>query len=162
MEHIKRFDELNKITCGIYLFDSRNLLLIQHPTGFPSHVWGIPKGRVDVGETNLFEVAKRELLEETGVNLDNFTIEYIEEFDSVKFNVSNRYLKSFFVKVREDMSDFNFFCDSMVIRGGVPAFPEVDDWRWTTIDDVMDAFNNKYGSFQLDNLLRCKKILDNE
>lgn len=160
MEHIRRFNELNKITCGIYLFDSRNLMLIQHPTGFPNHVWGIPKGRVDVGETNLYEVAKRELFEETGVDLDKFTIEKIEEFDTVKFNLSNRYLKSFFVKVREDMSDFNFYCDSMVIRGGVPAFPEVDQWKWASIDEVMSSFDNKYGSFQLNNLIKCKELID--
>ena len=42
MIHINRFTESSldmKITCGIYLFDANNLLLIQHPTNFRSTVW---------------------------------------------------------------------------------------------------------------------------
>ena len=84
MKYLKTYNESledKKITCGIYLFDANNLLLIQHPTGFRPTVWGVPKGRPDAGEENLFEVAKRELFEETGIVLDDYTIVRQEEFN---------------------------------------------------------------------------------
>ena len=64
-----------KISCGIYLFRNDNKFLVGHPTGFKSHIWAIPKGRMDVGETDHFEVAKRELKEETCIDLT--TLEFV-------------------------------------------------------------------------------------
>lgn len=162
MRYLKTYNESleKRITCGIYLFDANNLLLIQHPTGFRSTVWGVPKGRADKGETNQFEVAKRELFEETGIVLDELTIVHQEEFNELKYKDSNKYLKGFFVKVEEDLSGFNLHCDSMVIRNGKPAFPEVDEWKWVTLEEAKQIFSSdRMSDFQMDNLNRCEELL---
>lgn len=162
LKSYRLFEDLadKKLTCGIYLFDSNNKLLIQHPTNFRSTVWGIPKGRVDEGETDLFEVAKRELFEETGIVLDDLMIVHQEEFNEVRYNDTNKYLKSFFVKVEEDLSDFNLHCDSMVYRDGKPAFPEVDEWKWVDIEEAKQIFSSdRMTNFQSSNLNRCQELL---
>ena len=158
----KIFEDLleKRITCGIYLFDINDLLLIQHPTKFRPTLWSIPKGRIDIGETDEFEVAKRELFEETGIDLNDLTIIRVEEFDEIKYKESNKYLKSFFVKVEDDLQDFNLHCDSMVMRNDVPVFPEVDEWKWVTIEEAIKIFSGDGKSdFQLDNLYLCKKYI---
>ncbi len=132
MKHLKTYNEAveMKITCGIYLFDVNNKLLIQHPPNFRPTVWGVPKGRFDGDESDIFEVCKRELFEETGIKLNDYNIIYKEELDIAQYNDTNKYLESYFVKVDEDLSDFDLHCDSMVYRDGKPAFPEVDEWKW--------------------------------
>jgi len=163
MKYLKTYNESledKKITCGIYLFDANNLLLIQHPTNFRPTVWGVPKGRPDIGEDNLFEVAKRELFEETGIVLDDYTIVHQEEFNEVRYNDSNKYLKGFFVKIEEDLSDFNLYCDSMVYRNGKPSFPEVDEWKWVTIEEAKEIFSSdRMTNFQVSNLDMCRDLL---
>jgi 8-oxo-dGTP pyrophosphatase MutT (NUDIX family) len=163
MRYLKTYNESledKKLTCGIYLFDANNLLLIQHPTNFRPTVWGVPKGRPDVGEENLFEVAKRELFEETGIVLDDYTIVRQEEFNEVRYNDTNKYLKGFFVKIEEDLSDFNLYCDSMVYRNGKPSFPEVDEYKWVTIEEAKEIFSSdRMTNFQLNNLDKCEELL---
>jgi 8-oxo-dGTP pyrophosphatase MutT (NUDIX family) len=162
MRYLRLFEgfENKRITCGIYLFDSNNKFLIQHPTGFRPTIWGIPKGRIDEGETDFFEVAKRELFEETGIVLDNYTIIKKEYLGESRYKDSNKYLVSFFVKIEEDLSDLNLYCDSMVIRNGVPAFPEVDEWKWVTIEEAKEIFTSDIKTnFQTDNLDKCKEYL---
>lgn len=163
MRYLKTYNESleeKRITCGIYLFDRSNLLLIQHPTNFRATVWGVPKGRVDEGESDLFEVAKRELFEETGIVLDNYTIVSKEEFNEVRYNDTNKYLKGFFVKIEEDLSNFNLHCDSMVYRNGKPAFPEVDEYKWVTVEEAKEIFSSdRMTNFQLDNLNMCQHLL---
>lgn len=165
MRYLKTYNESleeKRITCGIYLFDKNNLLLIQHPTNFRPTVWGVPKGRVDEGESDLFEVAKRELFEETGIVLDNYTIVSKEEFNEVRYNDTNKYLKGFFVRIEEDLSDFNLHCDSMVYRNGKPSFPEVDEYKWVTVEEAKEIFSSdRMTNFQLDNLNRCDELLNN-
>ena len=157
----KQFEVVSmKLTCGIYLFDVNNKLLIQHPTNFRSTVWGIPKGRFDANETDVFEVCKRELFEETGIVLDNYNVLYKEELDIAQYNDTSKFLKSFFVKIDSDLSDVKLYCDSMVMRDGVPAFPEVDDWKWVDIEEADKIFSaDRMSSFQGNNIRRCKDIL---
>jgi len=143
------------ISCGIYLFDKSNKLLVEHPTGHKSNIWTIPKGRMDIGEIDYFEVAKRELFEETGVILDNLNITKYEEFEMIRYGSTNKYLKSFFIKVDHDFSNFKFVCDSMVYRNNVPVFPEVDDYKLITIEEAKIVLND----FQIRNLDRCEEIL---
>jgi len=143
------------ISCGVYLFDNHNELLLEHPTGHKSNIWTIPKGRMDVGETDYFEVAKRELQEETGVILDDLNIIKFEEFEIVRHRNTNKYLKSFFIKVTNDFSNFEFGCESMVYRNGLPVFPEVDDYKFVTMDEARDILNES----QLINLDRCQQLL---
>lgn len=144
------------ISCGVYLFNSDNKLLIEHPTGHKPNVWTIPKGRMDDGETDYFSVAKRELFEETNVNLDNLNIVKQEEFDMIRYRETNKYLKGFFVKVDSDVSDVVLGCESMVYRNGVPSFPEVDGYKWVDVEEARTVLNE----FQMANLDRCVDLVN--
>ena len=163
MRYLKTYNESvgeMKLTCGIYLFDINDKLLIQHPTNFRATVWGIPKGRFDLDETDVFKVCKRELFEETGIVLDDHTIIHKEELDIAQYNDTNKFLKSYFVKVDSDLSDVKLYCDSMVMRNGKPAFPEVDDWKWVDVDEANRIFSSdRISAFQENNIERCKRIL---
>lgn len=144
-----------KISCGIYLINSDNKLLIGHPTNHKANIWAIPKGRVNEGETNQFDVAKRELLEETNIDLNKFKISKIVEFEMIRYRETNKYLKGFFVKVNNSFSDENIKCTSMVHRDGIPSFPEFDDFKWVTIDESRNLLHQ----FQISNLDKCQKLI---
>lgn len=143
------------ISCGIYLFNSESKILLEHPTGHKPNIWTIPKGRVDEGETDYFEVAKRELLEETNIDLNKFNIISKKEFEMVRYRQTNKYLKGFFVKVDSDLYDVNLGCESMVYRDGVPSFPEVDGYKWVTLDEAREVLNE----FQMVNINRCLELI---
>lgn len=163
MKYLKRFNESTdmKITCGVYLFDKSNRLLIQHPTNFRPTVWGVPKGRFDKNETDVFEVCKRELMEETGIKLEDYNIINKKELETARYNNTNKYLKSYFVQVDADLSNFDFHCESMVYRDGKAVFPEVDEWKWVTIDEADKIFDGDRMTkdFQKNNLKRCYELL---
>lgn len=144
-----------KISCGIYLINSENKLLIGHPTKHKSNVWAIPKGRVNEGESDYFEVAKRELFEEANINIDDFKIQKSEEFDIIRYRETNKYLKGFFIKVDNDFKSHDIKCNSMVYRNGKPIFPEFDDFKWVSIDESKQLLH----PFQLDNLNKCQELL---
>jgi 8-oxo-dGTP pyrophosphatase MutT (NUDIX family) len=145
-----------KISCGIYLINSDSKLLIGHPTKHKPNVWTIPKGRVDDGESDYFEVAKRELLEETNIDLNQFKIDKLVEFELVRYRETNKYLKGFFVKINQDFLGHNIRCDSMVYRNGNPSFPEFDDFKWVSIDEASRLIHG----FQIGNLDRCRELMN--
>jgi hypothetical protein len=65
------------------------------------------------------------------------------------------------VKVEEDLSDFDLHCDSMVYRNGVPSFPEVDEWKWVTIEEASQIFSSdRMSNFQMDNLNMCEILIE--
>lgn len=134
-------DQNVKISCGIYLFRNDNRFLIGHPTGFKNSIWSIPKGRIDKNESNYFEVAKRELLEETGIDYNSLNIIKVEELEMLRIRETNKYLVGFFAKTDSDFSEIIPKCDSMVYRNGVPVFPEFDDFKWATIDESLELLH---------------------
>ena len=152
-------EDVKKISCGIYLINSDDKLLIGHPTKHKPNVWAIPKGRINEGESDYFEVAKRELLEETNIDLNKFDIVNKVEFDLIRYRETNKYLKGFFIKVDNSFSGEDIKCDSMVYRDGVPSFPEFDDFKWVTIEESKKLLHQ----FQINNLEKCQQlILTNE
>ena len=54
-----------EISCGAFVLDGNSVLLVQHNAGH----WDFPKGHVEKGET-FEETAKREVLEETGIEIE--------------------------------------------------------------------------------------------
>jgi bis(5'-nucleosidyl)-tetraphosphatase len=101
-------------SCGIYIVNKNNELLIVHPTQSPINKnWGIPKGKMEDGETH-FETAIRELKEETNLSLvgvENYCIELPESV----YKSKRKTLYSYFINEREnprvfspwDESEFN-------------------------------------------------------
>ena len=68
MDSLKKYNEAKKIlTAGIVLQSGSKVFLIK-PTGLK--VWGFPKGHIEKGE-DVFTGAKREFVEETGIQLPN-------------------------------------------------------------------------------------------
>ena len=145
-----------KISCGIYLFRNDNRFLIGHPTGFKNHVWAIPKGRMDIGESDHFEVAKRELMEETCIDLNLLDVVKVKELEMIRYRETNKYLKGFFVKVRDEFTNVEIKCDSMVFRNGEPSFPEFDEFKWVTIEESKYLLHE----FQLENLISCNSLIN--
>jgi len=70
---------------GIILLNKSNQILVGKRIDNPSSFWQMPQGGVDQNE-NLFDAAKRELYEETGV----VSIKLIKEFDYwLEYNLPN-------------------------------------------------------------------------
>jgi predicted NUDIX family NTP pyrophosphohydrolase len=115
--------KINKITCATLIIQD-NKVLMCHSTG-NSH-WDLPKGLIDDNETTI-EAAKRELLEETGFNVDipelkfMFQCKYSKEKDIALFLYSgkqffdvkkaqcNSFFKNYYGKELPEVDDFCFF-----------------------------------------------------
>lgn len=132
-------------TCGIFLFNNEGKFLIGHPTDsekIKHDFYSIPKGWNEEGES-FFESAKRELLEETNIDLDNINVLDkidIEPHTYVGFNpfvngMSDKKIISYVIKTDHDFTNDDVRCDSMVTHLGDP-FPEIDEFRWVTIDEA--------------------------
>ena len=154
------------ITCGIFLLDKNDKLLIGHPTSSDAikhDFWSIPKGWNENGE-NYFESAKRELMEEANIDLDiiKSNILYIKELTINDYRGYNPFLKrvsdkkiaSYIVKTNRDFSNDDIKCDSMVTHMG-PPFPEIDEFKWVTIEEAMVILHKS----QHNPLIEVKRIL---
>lgn len=68
--------KIHEISCGAYVIDNNKVLVVQHNAGH----WDFPKGHIEKGE-NEQETAKREVFEETGIEIEivsdkRYIIEY--------------------------------------------------------------------------------------
>jgi len=66
-------------SCGVVLVNLGTVLLLQYPQGH----WDLPKGHVEVTDSDNFETARRELNEETGIRDFEFVdgFEYRTKYD---------------------------------------------------------------------------------
>jgi predicted NUDIX family NTP pyrophosphohydrolase len=123
-----------KYTSGIF-FIRDDKALICHPTKHDPNLWSIPKGVPDDGE-NYWQAAVRETLEETGIEVPVDSIR--QTLKKFKYKHGKKTLISFLI-IGDENPDINFDielkCSSYVApdKGG---FPEIDDFRWTTLDDA--------------------------
>lgn len=117
------------ITCGIYLLDKNGLLLICKATGGG---WGIPKGLQDEGES-FWNTAKRELLEETSINLDLFEFDKPKKLPKIKYKKRNKYLISFVVRLNINHNELKLKCISSFTKDN-KQYPEIEKFNWVTIE----------------------------
>ena len=76
------------ITCGIYLYSTvKKKILICHATNARWNQWSIPKGLKEDNE-ELFNVGKRELHEETGIDITKYSVLKTFPLASVKYEKS--------------------------------------------------------------------------
>tara|TARA_B100000767_G_C19770951_1_gene539987 strand:+ start:3337 stop:3825 length:489 start_codon:yes stop_codon:yes gene_type:complete len=61
-------------SCGIVLVNYGTILLLQYPQGH----WDFPKGHVEESDDDHHATARRELLEETGIDEIEFVPEFVE------------------------------------------------------------------------------------
>ena len=111
------------ITCGIFFIDKNDKILIVHPTNASMKRWSIPKGGIDKGETEE-QAAKRELLEETSIDLNKLGGELIPIGHS-QYTTRNKTLSAFAYEY-DDVYTGKLKCTSFVDN----KFPEVDKFKW--------------------------------
>lgn len=124
-----------KTTCGIFLFNCEGKLLIAHPTNHSMDLWSIPKGIQDKKE-DTFTAAIRELYEETNISLSKigeFTVNYLGEFE---YKHKNKKLSAFCIITNFDFVGYDLRCESMVTHMKGKDFPEVDEFRWVSIEEA--------------------------
>jgi len=98
-----------ELTVGIILAENNKMLLV-HPTG--ANFWNIPKGIQEDGETD-WVTAKRELHEETNINLADYNYSIIKESAFYKYKKRSKYAKAFLVilneKIKRELKCNTFF-----------------------------------------------------
>jgi putative (di)nucleoside polyphosphate hydrolase len=118
-------------SCGTLIINKHGELLLCHVTG--TNHWDIPKGLREQGESTL-EAAKRELREETGLQLDDAMFEEIGSFEHLK----NKRLHLYKAHAPESLDSLgNLICTSYFSHDvtGDPT-PEMDCFRWASRDDI--------------------------
>lgn len=121
-------------SCGFYIINKNNELLITHPyLGKGNGSWGIPKGKIDGGETKL-QAAFRELQEETGLTIDDCDFVSLYKLPSRRYKSKNKILYSWLMICDNFYSDTKIECISTFEYKG-KLFPENDKYMWIDIND---------------------------
>lgn len=116
-------------TCGVYLIDKNNLLLVCKATGGG---WSIPKGELESNES-LYDGAKRELLEETGVDLDKYVFMRFHVLPESRYKKRAKKLISYAVQIPSDGGELDLVCNSFFTRNQI-QFPEIQKFAWMTLE----------------------------
>jgi len=129
-----------KTTCGIFLFNREGKILVGHPTNSPDYIWSVPKGLKDPGEDD-FTAAIRELHEETNISVKDigeFSVKYLGEF---KYSNKKKKISAFSIVTDYDFSEYDIKCESMVTHTSGDDFPEIDAFKWVTIEEALPILN---------------------
>jgi ADP-ribose pyrophosphatase YjhB (NUDIX family) len=124
-------------TAGIFLFNNKDEIIVVHPTNAPMNKWSIPKGLVDEKET-IVEAAKRELFEETNVNLENLKLLFLKTGDNVMYSNKKKTLCPIFCKVLIDTDLLELKCNSLVDGQN---FYENDQILWMPVDKAIKVIH---------------------
>lgn len=116
-------------TAGIFVLNIKQEILLVHPTNAPSNNWSIPKGLINDNEV-VIDAAKRELFEETNVDLDKLKTDFIYVGKNVIYKSRKKTLCPVFTKVNMEINDVIFKCNSLVDN---QSFYENDAIEWFKI-----------------------------
>jgi 8-oxo-dGTP pyrophosphatase MutT (NUDIX family) len=132
------------VSCGIVLLDPDGRVLLAHATE-TSH-WDIPKGHGEAGEAP-HVTALREMVEETGIAIDAARLKDLGLFVYRR----DKDLHLFAARATTDELDLSScICTSLFPRrSDGTLIPEMDAYRWATIDEVP-----KYASRSLTRLFQ--------
>lgn len=120
------------ITCGTYLYSClTKKMLVCHPTHSRWNNWSIPKGVIEPGE-EVYEVWYRELLEETGIDINKVNILSLHRMPTRKYQKQEKSLDSYLVVTDTDFSEHKF--TSNLVEG--KDFAENDKWKWVTLEEA--------------------------
>jgi 8-oxo-dGTP pyrophosphatase MutT (NUDIX family) len=137
------------VTCGIYLLSApAEKILVCHATHASWKQWSIPKGLKEGNET-LWEAATRELLEETGLDIKDFTIRAVHALPPIKYKNQNKVLEAFLVVIDATCEFLNTLIKESKVIG------EVDSWKWITIGQAYRWLHES----QRKNLKVIKKLI---
>lgn len=131
-------------SCG-FLIESGNKILLTHSTHPKKKAklldgrWGISKGGQEKNETFL-ETAKRETLEEIGLDVDSFSFKISLNYFSFVYASKKKRLFVFkLIDTNNVLDKFKFVCNSYTEKD----LPEIDAFEWvdnvTIKDMIMDS-----------------------
>lgn len=118
-------------SCGTLIINKRSQIILCHVTG--TNHWDLPKGMRESNESTL-QAAKRELREETGLELDDALFEEIGDFD---YQIHKR-LHLFKVRAHESLDSLGqLICTSYFSHHvtGEPT-PEMDGFCWASRHEI--------------------------
>lgn len=79
----------NRIRVGVLIFKDGKILLVKHVHPETGFTWWVPPGGGLQGNETIFECAKREVWEETGLSIEPDEIAYIRQFIYNEFEQNN-------------------------------------------------------------------------
>lgn len=122
-----------KVTCGVFIVDAASKILACHPTNASWKIWSIPKGLLDINETEL-QAAIREVEEET-----SFKINENSNLVELPYNqyLKDKKIKPFIYRYDKIINISDLKCDSMVTKNTKVPFPEVDAYKMFTIEEAV-------------------------
>ena len=124
-----------EITCGVFIINKDDKMLIVHPTHSNDSIWSIPKGRIDKGETEL-EAAYREVKEETNIDLRNYVGKVIP-LGKETYKHGRKTLSGFVFEYNGTFKE-KLSCQSFVSE----KFPEVDRYKWVTFKKAFELIHH--------------------
>jgi 8-oxo-dGTP pyrophosphatase MutT (NUDIX family) len=130
-----------KVDSAGILLKNKNRFFLAHSTGSSKNQgWGIPKGRIDEGET-LKDAAVRETREECGLKIDPSDIKLLTVIDynsKDELGPVRKFLHVFLCEVPDEVLNFKFYCDSYFPHHKNPnvMIPEVDKFEWYDLEDA--------------------------
>ena len=128
-------------SCGFILANHRSILLLQYPQGH----WSFPKGHVEAGEDH-HATAKRELLEETGIEEIRIIPSWRErtEYSYTRKGTKNHKQVYWYLAVTEEYV--------------VELSHEHTNFLWLDIDNALDQLTFEQEKIVL---MSAKKTLEN-
>ena len=118
------------ISCGFLILNSKNEILACHPTGasFNEGSWNVPKGMKMTNESNDFDVALRELDEETNICDPRVQL----EFDpGVMPYLKTKDIHLFVARADDDLIE-QVYCKSTFKNDRGFWIQEMDAFTWTS------------------------------
>lgn len=125
------------------LIKSGDKFLLAHTTGMkPDKGWGLPKGRVDEGESTK-QAAVRETQEECGLSIDESDIKPITQVSyksKDEYGVVKKTLHVFLFETDEEIQKQPLVCSTYFTPRWADnknvKVPEVDRFKWVTLDEA--------------------------
>jgi len=128
------------ITCGSFIIDSENRILLCLPTGYPDD-WTVPKGLVEDGE-GLHDAAVRELKEETGIDITEYP-HIMYDLGSQPYPNKAKMINGFLFKLRfvmnQPLACSSTFTDKVTGR----VLPEINDYKWFDVDKAIKIMRSE-------------------
>jgi 8-oxo-dGTP pyrophosphatase MutT (NUDIX family) len=128
------------ITCGSFIIDSENKILLVQPTGYPDD-WTVPKGLVEGGE-DLHMAAIRELKEETGIDIINYPHK-LYELGAQPYPNKAKMIVGFLFELK-GVIDQPLECTSTFFdKKDGRRKPEVSDFEWFDVDKAINIMRSE-------------------
>tara|TARA_X000001036_G_C20070313_1_gene558862 strand:+ start:44 stop:517 length:474 start_codon:yes stop_codon:yes gene_type:complete len=127
-----------RIGVGIALLNNENKIFVGKRIDNPKKFWQMPQGGVDKNE-KLFEAAKRELEEETGIK----SVKLIKEIDewteyNLPENLMGKIWKGKYKGQKQKWFIMKFLGDDNEINIKT-KYPEFFEWKWIELDKITDV-----------------------